>query len=85
MVDRKRGPASDGAGMLDALGEKPKTSDALAREDKRLRAELDRKRRMIAEVVEENIALKKQGLEDQCKTLFGALGYRCSWLDSRSP
>ena len=47
------------AGMLAALGEKPRTSDALARENERLRAELDRKSRVIAEVVEENLALKK--------------------------
>jgi len=47
------------AGMLAALGEKPKTSDALARENERLRAELDKKSRIIAEVVEENLALKK--------------------------
>lgn len=44
------------AGMLAALGEKPKTSDALARENARLRAELDKKSRIIAEVVEENLA-----------------------------
>jgi len=47
------------AGMLAALGEKPKTSDALTRENERLRAELDKKSRIIAEVVEENLALKK--------------------------
>jgi transposase-like protein len=47
------------AGMLAALGEKPKTSDALARENERLHAELDKKSRIIAEVVEENLALKK--------------------------
>ena len=47
------------AGMLAALGEKPKTGDALARENERLRAELDKKSRIIAEVVEENLALKK--------------------------
>ena len=47
------------AGMLAALGEKPKTSDALARENERMRAELDKKSRIIAEVVEENLALKK--------------------------
>jgi transposase len=47
------------AGMLAALGEKPRTSDALARENERLRAELDKKSRIIAEVVEENLALKK--------------------------
>lgn len=47
------------AGMLAALGEKPKSSDALARENERLRAELDKKSRIIAEVVEENLALKK--------------------------
>jgi hypothetical protein len=45
--------------MLAALGEKPKTSDALTRENERLRAELDKKSRIIAEVVEENLALKK--------------------------
>jgi transposase len=47
------------AGMLAALGEKPKTSDGLARENERLRAELDKKSRIIAEVVEENLALKR--------------------------
>ena len=47
------------AGILAALGEKPKSSDALARENERLRAELDKKSRIIAEVVEENLALKK--------------------------
>jgi transposase len=47
------------AATLAALGEKPRTSDALARENERLRAELDKKSRIIAEVVEENLALKK--------------------------
>jgi transposase-like protein len=47
------------AGMLEALGDKPRTSDAAARENARLRAALDQKDRIIAEVVEENLALKK--------------------------
>lgn len=47
------------AGMLEALGDKPRTSDAAEREMARLRALLDQKDRIIAEVVEENLALKK--------------------------
>jgi transposase len=47
------------AGMLAALGEKARRSDGLARENERLRAELDKKSRIIAEVVEENLALKR--------------------------
>ena len=46
------------AAMREALGEKPRTSDALTRENERLRAELAKKSRIIAEVVEENLALK---------------------------
>jgi len=48
------------AGMLDALGDKPRgRSDAKDREIERLQRELERKSRIIAEVVEENLALKK--------------------------
>ncbi|MEO6446310.1 MAG: transposase [Gemmatimonadaceae bacterium] len=47
------------AGMLEALGDTPRTSDAAARENARLRAALDQKERIIAEVVEENLARKK--------------------------
>lgn len=47
------------AGMLEALGDQPRTSDAMERENARLRAALDQKDRIIAEVVEENLALKK--------------------------
>jgi len=46
------------AGMLEALAGKPRTTDALARENERLRAEVDKKSRIIAEVVAENLALK---------------------------
>ena len=44
---------------MEALGDTPRTSDAVARENARLRAALDQKDRIIAEVVEENLALKK--------------------------
>ena len=47
------------AGMWEALGDKPRTTDAKEREHARLRAALDRKDRIIAEVVEENLALNK--------------------------
>lgn len=47
------------AGMREALGDKPRTGDAPEREIARLRAALDQKDRIIAEVVEENLALKK--------------------------
>lgn len=47
------------AGMLEALGEKPRTRDAKEHEIAHLRAELEKKSRIIAEVVEENLALKK--------------------------
>jgi transposase-like protein len=47
-------------GMREALGEKPRGApDAQAREIERLKAEVERKSRIIAEVVEENLALKK--------------------------
>ena len=50
------------AAVRDALGGKSRGGDArtreLERENARLRAELDRKRQIIAEVVEENLALK---------------------------
>lgn len=47
------------AGMLEALGDAPRTTDAKDREIERLTAEVARKSRIIAEVVEENLALKK--------------------------
>jgi len=50
------------AAVRDVLGGKPRGGDArtreLERENTRLRSELDRKRQIIAEVVEENLALK---------------------------
>jgi transposase len=48
------------AGMLEALGEKPRgRGDDKDREIDRLKRELDKKSRIIAEVVEENLALKR--------------------------
>jgi transposase len=48
------------AGMREALsGRKRPNGKELDHEVERLRAELDRKRRIIAEVVEENLQLKK--------------------------
>jgi transposase-like protein len=48
------------AGMLEALDEKPRgRGDDKDHEIERLKRELDRKRRIIAEVVEENLALKR--------------------------
>jgi transposase-like protein len=47
------------AAILEALGEVPRTTDARDREIARLTAEVARKSRIIAEVVEENLALKK--------------------------
>jgi transposase-like protein len=47
------------AAVLAALGDQPRVApDALARENERLRAELAKKSRIIAEVVEENLGLK---------------------------
>jgi len=47
------------AAVLAALGDQRRTvPDALARENERLRAELAKKSRIIAEVVEENLGLK---------------------------
>lgn len=46
------------AAALEALGDKPRTSDAKDREIARLTADVEKKRRIIAEVVEENLALK---------------------------
>lgn len=50
------------AAMREALGGKARGGDArvreLERENERLRAELETKRRVISEVVEENLALK---------------------------
>ena len=47
------------AAVLEALGDQPRTSDAKDREIVRLTADVARKSRIIAEVVEENLALKK--------------------------
>jgi transposase-like protein len=48
------------AGMLAALGEKARTrEDGKDREIERLKADLERKSRIIAEVVDENLALKR--------------------------
>jgi len=47
------------AGMREALGDEPQTTDAKDREIAPLTAEVERKSRIIAEVVEENLALKK--------------------------
>ena len=50
------------AAMRDALGGKPRDRHAARRDQEReidrLRAELEKKRQIIAEVVEENLALK---------------------------
>ena len=46
-------------GMREALGERRRNGKAADREVERLRAELTQKRQIIAEVVEENLALKK--------------------------
>ena len=48
------------AGILEALGDKPRgRGDDKDREIDRLTREVERKSRIIAEVVEENLALKK--------------------------
>jgi transposase len=49
------------AAMLEALtdGRRPRTSEDKDREIERLQQELSRKSRVIAEVVEENLALKR--------------------------
>lgn len=49
------------AGMLEALqdGRRARSSDDKDREIERLKQELDKKSRVIAEVVEENLALKR--------------------------
>ena len=47
------------AAMLSALGERPRSSeDDKDREIERLRRDIEKKSRIIAEVVEENLALK---------------------------
>lgn len=45
-------------GMREALGDKPRLRDTADRENERLKADLAKKSRIIAEVVEENLALK---------------------------
>jgi transposase len=47
------------AGMREALAERPRLGNGAERAVERLRAELEQKRRVIAEVVEENLELKK--------------------------
>ena len=47
------------AGMREALSERPSKGAGADREVERLRTELEQKRRVIAEVVEENLELKK--------------------------
>lgn len=51
------------AAMLDALSRKPRARDSalreLEKEVEQLRSELEKKRRVISEVVEENLALKR--------------------------
>jgi transposase len=46
-------------GMREALAERPRVGNGADREVERLRAELEQKRKVIAEVVEENLELKK--------------------------
>lgn len=48
------------AGMREALAEHPRQNGRAERELERLQTELDQKRRIIAEVVEENLELKKR-------------------------
>jgi transposase len=67
------------AGMGEALAERPRKPTGVEREVERLRAELDQKRRIIAEVVEENLELKK-GLRDwRVQARFTAVGRRRCW------
>jgi transposase-like protein len=47
------------AGMREALVERPRKGNGAEREVERLREQLDQKRRIIAEVVEENLELKR--------------------------
>jgi transposase-like protein len=47
------------AGVREALAERPRKGNGAEREVERLRTELDQKRRIIAEVVEENLELKR--------------------------
>jgi transposase len=47
------------AGMREVLAERPRKGNGADREVERLRTELEQKRRIIAEVVEENLELKK--------------------------
>lgn len=47
------------AGMREALSDRPQKGGGVEREVERLRTELDQKRRVIAEVVEENLELKR--------------------------
>lgn len=68
------------AAMLEALGEKPRgRGDDKDREIERLKAELERKSRIIAEVVDENLALKGgsksgRGNPVQCRCKAGSAG-----------
>ena len=47
------------AGMREAMSERPRKGAGAEREVERLRRDLEQKRRIIAEVVEENLELKK--------------------------
>lgn len=47
------------AGMREALADRPRVRKGAEREVERLRSELEQKRRIIAEVVEENLELKR--------------------------
>jgi transposase len=47
------------AGMREALAERPRKNGGPEREVERLRQEVEQKQRVIAEVVEENLELKK--------------------------
>jgi transposase len=47
------------AGMREALAERPRKGGGVEREVERLKGELEQKRRIIAEVVEENLELKR--------------------------
>ncbi len=47
------------AAMREALAERPRKGNGAEREVERLRTELEQKRRIIAEVVEENLELKR--------------------------
>lgn len=67
------------AAMREALSGRPRrAADRKDEEIARLRADLDKKRLIIAEVVEENLALKRQAKGSQVPTA-------ASWVGSGSP